>query len=105
MKNNEDIINELINGSENTTEVQFEGLSQPLTLRPLTNGELLILKKLEKGSQKGKIKVQRGMTREEIEDQVQDLECDIVYKDIVENESKTKYRAIEFSTGLKESLN
>ena len=101
---NESILAELFNGTANTVEFPIEGLQEPLTLRPLTNGELLELKKLEKGNQEGLIKVKRGMDKEDIKKQVQDLESNIKYKDLIQNEQNTKYKAIQLSASLSNAM-
>ncbi len=99
---NESLIKELLAGKENTVQFEIEGLSEPLTLRPLTNGELLQLKIIEKGNQQGTVKVKKNMSREDIKEQVQDMESNsnINYADIVKNEFNTKYEAIKISASL-----
>jgi hypothetical protein len=107
-KNNE-IIDEILNGVNSTVyeEFDFGGTKKKLGLRPLNSGELEILKKLEKKNQKAKFNLsstQKGKTRkervEEVEDQLQNLESDLDYSEMLENQAEVKYQAISWSTEI-----
>ena len=69
---NESILSEIISGTNTIEKVEFEGLSKPLALRVLNNGELLELKKAERGVQKSKLTIKRNMNREDSKDKVEE---------------------------------
>ena len=103
---NETAVLEVLNGIQNTKEFTFdmEGQELRLELRPLREGELLKLQMIENGNQKGKVTIKKGMSREEIRDEVenqtQDMEFNIKSSELIENVAYTKYKAIELSAGL-----
>ena len=103
---NETAVLEVLNGIQNTKEFTFdmEGQELRLELRPLREGELLKLQMIENGNQKGKVTIKKGMSREEIRDEVenqtQDMEFNIKPSELIENVAYTKYKAIELSAGL-----
>lgn len=107
---NAEILNELINGKDNTQEFEFEGLGKPLRLRPLTTGEILRLQKLEKKNQRYNISVEkdarkkRGERRKEIRDEVQKFENEIDAEQLRESVARTKFLAISLSADIPEAM-
>lgn len=105
---NQEILDQLINGKDNTEQFEFEGLSGPLTLRPLTTGEILELQKLEKKDQRYNISVEKdGKTsrkgfRDKTRKEVQKLQNEVDAEQLRENIARTKFRAISLSADIPE---
>ena len=97
---NEAILSEIISGTNTVEKVEFEGLSKPLTLRVLNNGELLELKKMERGSQKSQLTIKRNMKRQDVKDKVEEAMQEIDPAQIQENIENTKALALELSADI-----
>ena len=97
---NESILSEIISGTNTIEKVEFEGLSKPLTLRVLNNGELLELKKTERGSQKSQLTIKRNMKRQDVKDKVEEAMQEIDPAQIQENIENTKALALELSADI-----
>jgi hypothetical protein len=97
---NESILSEIISGTNTVEKVEFEGLSKPLTLRVLNNGELLELKKMERGSQKSQLTIKRNMKRQDVKDKVEEAMQEIDPAQIQENIENTKALALELSADI-----
>lgn len=102
LKQNEALIDELIEGTGAYEPYTFEGLKGPLQMRKLNAKEVKILKKSEKKNVKSQMTLKRGQKRnkKEIRKQVENLEQEIDHERLVENTESTKYLAIELSAGL-----
>jgi hypothetical protein len=97
---NESILSEIISGTNTVEKVEFEGLTKPLTLRVLNNGELLELKKMERGSQKSQLTIKRNMKRQDVKDKVEEAMQEIDPAQIQENIENTKALALELSADI-----
>jgi hypothetical protein len=97
---NESILADLIVGTDTTESFEIEGLKRPISLRPLNNGELLELKKMERGSQKSKLTIKRNMKREDAKNKVEEAMQEIDTAQIQENMENTKAHALFLSAGI-----
>lgn len=108
--NNQEILSKLINGTENTVKFEFEGLDAPITLRPLTSGEILILQKVEKKNQKFTIRMEKdarggkGKFRDKVKKEVQKLENEIDAEQLRESVARTKFKAVSISADISEDM-
>ncbi len=109
MKGNADVFRQLTEGDERREDFNHPELPDILKCKVLNGGNLRELQILEKGSMKGTLNLEKGMTKEEMEKAEEELEDEIVqnqkiktdinYADQIKNEYNTKYKAIELSTG------
>lgn len=108
--NNQEILSKLINGTGNTVQFEFEGLEGPITLRPLTSGEVLILQKVEKKNQKFTIRMEKdarggkGKFRDKVKKEVQKLENEIDAEQLRESVALTKFKAVSISADISEEM-
>lgn len=105
---NQELLTSLIQGTDDTVEMEVEGLPEPLTLRPLNSGELRKLQKMEKQGQKGVVKIKKNATREEIQEAVegeeQNLESNLDYAALTDSIARTKIQAVCWSADVPAAL-
>lgn len=107
---NIDILKKLVEGREDRQEYSFEGLDAPITLRPLTSGELVELQALEKKGMAATMKIKNfaALTpqerRKKAREQVQDLESKLDFGELRRAAAEVKYRAIHYSAEIPEEL-
>lgn len=105
---NEDLIQEILTGVNNTITAEIEGLKSKITLRPLATKEIMELRKLEKGTSKGTLKMDlpdvkdgmRQVKKENIREKVKQLEQDIIYADIEEGKDNVILKAVSYSSKI-----
>lgn len=107
---NQEIFEKILKGKDERREYEFEGLPGPITLRPLTSGELVDLQALEKQGMAATLKMKNftGMPREErrrrVKEQIQDLESQIDFSELRRTAAAVKYRAISYSAEISEDM-
>lgn len=108
---NQEIFEELLKGRDNRQEFAFEGLSGPISLRPVTSGELVELQALEKEGMAATMRIKnfgdpgsRAERRKKIKEQVQDLESKLDFGELRRAAARVKYRAISFSAEIPEDM-
>lgn len=105
---NEELIQEILTGVNNTITAEIEGLKSKITLRPLATKEIMELRKLEKGTSKGTLKMDlpdakdgmRQVKKENIREKVKQLEQDIIYADIEEGKDNVILKAVSYSSEI-----
>jgi len=105
---NEELIQEILTGVNNTITAEIEGLKSKITLRPLATKEIMELRKLEKGTSKGTLKMDlpdakdgmRQVKKENIREKVKQLEQDIIYADIEEGKDNVILKAVSYSSKI-----
>jgi hypothetical protein len=107
---NRSVLAEVLEGVENSKEFTFEIYEKEVTIevKPIPESGLLKLQTIETGNQRGIMRITKGMSREEIQEQArqiedpgtQDMEYNINNSDLIMNVANTKYAAIEMGTGL-----
>lgn len=105
---NEELIQEILSGVNNTITAEIEGLNSKITLRPLATKEIMELRKLEKGTSKGTLKMDlpdvkdgmRQVKKENIREKVKQLEQDIIYADIEEGKDNVILKAVSYSSKI-----
>lgn len=107
---NEELIQEILSGVNNTITAEIEGLKSKITLRPLATKEIMELRKLEKGTSKGTLKMDlpdekekdgmRQIKKENIREKVKQLEQDIIYADIEEGKDNVILKAVSYSSKI-----
>lgn len=105
---NEELIQEILSGVDNTITAEIEGLNSKITLRPLATKEIMELRKLEKGTSKGTLKMDlpdakdgmRQIKKENIREKVKQLEQDIIYADIEEGKDNVILKAVSYSSEI-----
>lgn len=105
---NEELIQEILSGVDNTITAEIEGLKSKITLRPLATKEIMELRKLEKGTSKGTLKMDlpdakdgmRQVKKENIREKVKQLEQDIIYADIEEGKDNVILKAVSYSSKI-----
>lgn len=105
---NEELIQEILSGVDNTITAEIEGLKSKITLRPLATKEIMELRKLEKGTSKGTLKMDlpdakdgmRQIKKENIREKVKQLEQDIIYADIEEGKDNVILKAVSYSSKI-----
>jgi hypothetical protein len=105
---NEELIQEILTGVNNTITAEIEGLKSKITLRPLATKEIMELRKLEKGTSKGTLKMDlpdakdgmRQIKKENIREKVKQLEQDIIYADIEEGKDNVILKAVSYSSEI-----
>lgn len=105
---NEELIQEILTGVNNTITAEIEGLNSKITLRPLATKEIMELRKLEKGTSKGTLKMDlpdakdgmRQIKKENIREKVKQLEQDIIYADIEEGKDNVILKAVSYSSEI-----
>jgi hypothetical protein len=101
LRQNEAIVNELIEGTNAYEPYYFDDLKEPIQMRKLSAKELKSLKKSEKKNVKSMIKIKKGQrSKEDIKEQMQDFEQEIDHEQLVENTEETKYLAINLSSNI-----
>lgn len=110
-QDNLEILQKVVEGKDHTEDFIFEGLDAPLKLRPLTSMEIMELQKIEKKGQKAMLNISQTIKeknktkrRKQIEDQIQNMESELDYGLMKENQIKVKFRAVSLSANIPEEV-
>jgi len=108
MKENMELLEEIVKGTEKYHEIQIEGLSKPIYLRPLSSAELLELQALEKRGMKATLNLE-GMLdmtpkqrRASVKDQMQSFQQEFDFEKALKMRMEVRFKAISYSMDVDE---
>ncbi len=108
MKENMELLEEIVKGTGKYHEIQIEGLPRPIYLRPLSSAELLELQALEKRGMKATLNLE-GMLdmtpqqrRASVKDQMQSFQQEFDFEKALKMRMEVRFKAISYSMDVDE---